>query len=155
MKFQSPQGMATQFFQSLNLTITKNWPYGDQKQIQSPQCMTIDFFQLPNLAFGHQRCNDQKFVVTLLYGNRNYLVTIKQWQSLGWWPKTFGHHPTHPHHQMVTKIFQSLKGCKHQLLFWKKITLTFLFGRSKNFGHHLIMWVCQMAIKILQFPSKD
>jgi len=131
MKFQSPQGMATQFFQSLNLTITENWPYGDQKQIQSPQCMTIEFFQLPNLAFGHQRCNDQKFVVTLLYGNQNYLVAIKQWQSLGWWPKTFGHHRTHPHHQMVTKIFQSLKGVQASTIILKKQPLLSFLGDQK------------------------
>ncbi len=90
-----------------------------------------NFFQLPNLAFGHQRYNDQKFVVTLLYGNRNYLVAIKQWQSLGWWPKTFGHHPTHPHHQMVTKIFQSLKGVQASTIILKKQPLLSFLGDRK------------------------
>jgi hypothetical protein len=37
----------------------------------------------------------------------------------------------------------------------EKTTLVIPFGRSKIFGHRMMVWVCQMAIKIHQLPSDD
>ncbi len=59
------------------------------------------------------------------------LISIGQCWSMDGEQIFFRHHLTHPHHWMMTKIFNCWKGCELMLSFWKKIKiqpLLSLFG---------------------------
>ncbi len=98
-------------------------------------CQTL---QQPK-TFGCQHYNDQKFVVTLLYGDRNYSIAIEQWQSLEWWPNVFDPHPTHPHHHMAIKIFQLLKGVQASAIISEKQPMLSFLGNQKIL---VTIWWC-------------
>ncbi len=68
-----------------------------------------------------------------------------------WWPKTFNHHLTYPHHRMPTERAGGM--CYH---FGKKTFIpcfpTLPLGWLKNFGHHLTVGLCWMAIESFWSP---
>ncbi len=51
-------------------------------------------------------------------------IAIRQWGRVEWQPKKFGHHPTQPHHWMVTKTFRSPKKAWGEKFFSKMILHT-------------------------------
>ncbi len=67
--------------------------------------------------FNRTRMGDWKKLVTPLCGDQKLLLNIRLWRCVGWWPKNFGHHWTHPHHQMAIK---NLWSPKRENEGWKK-----------------------------------
>jgi hypothetical protein len=49
----------------------------------------------------------QKLWHAPFFSHQKHLVAIWHTPTIKWWSKFSNHHPTHPHHQMVTKTFQS------------------------------------------------
>ncbi len=145
---------------------------------QSKMDLGHPFKWLTKCCICHKRGVRHMFLDPKTYDMPPFLATKKLQSSLdmgvylGWRPNFFSHHLTHPHHQLTTKIFRwpnkawgncffkNDMTCTHPPLnCWRmKISIaiwhTPIIGlQLKFFSHHLMVGVCQMAIKKYWSPS--
>ncbi len=135
------------------MTQKKAWQlnYFNRKTLWGPNFRSSTLKQ-PN-CFGHQHYNNQNIFIRLFLWQLNFfdchqiVVVCQMMIEFFQFPSS-----TPPTIEWRLTFFNHQKRCGHVLSFWenkKNLTFAFLFRRPKTFDHHPMVWMCQIATKIL------